>query len=577
MTERPRPWWRPRLDGLAPRVAAFLTIALLPLGLIALWQTREFQNESERRAELSLLALTEQGAAGVQTAIERALGAGEALGVVADLLDDPATCSDLLSRFVQSRDLYGYVGLLPAGGPVACASAGAPPGLWDGLAVTGPADGTEVHVRAVELPSGEAMLVVAVPAMAEAGERGGFPGYIGIAVPSQQVLADQTGLPGLRPQRLVTFNAQGEILTEQGAQPDSTELDDLLARRQNFIAESGGQARLFSGQDPQGQDRVYTVTPLISDVAYALGVWSPAQAGQVFTGPGGSPLLFPLLMWAVSLVVAFWSLHRLMIRRVTELGARMRRFGRDRSLAGRLSGPGAPYELREIEDAFRTMATAILQDEARMENAFRERGVLLREVHHRVKNNLQLISSIISMQVRRMSEPRTRAILRRLQDRVLTLASIYRSLYTSPDLGDVNAAPILRAIVEQELRNGPERVEATLDIEDMVLDPDKAVPLAFLTAEAVSNAQARASTTEGRPSLSVTLHRDGECATLRIANSLSGPPQSDDSGQHGLGQHLIQAFAAQIGGPVEVTIRDRLYMLAVTFPVATHHDETEDA
>ncbi|EYD78129.1 signal transduction histidine kinase [Rubellimicrobium mesophilum DSM 19309] len=203
--------------------------------------------------------------------------------------------------------------------------------------------------------------------------------------------------------------------------------------------------------------------------------------------------------------------------------------------------------------------------------------MLLREVHHRVKNNLQLISSIISMQVRRMPEPRTRAILRRLQDRVLTLASIYRSLYTSPDMGDVNAAPILRAIVEQELRGAPDRVEATLDVEDMVLDPDKVVPLAFLAAEAVSNALARAGATEGRPSLSVTLHRDGERATLRIANSLAGPPTPDDPAQQGLGQHLIQAFAAQVGGPVEVSVRDRLYALSVTFAVTTHHDQTEDA
>nr|WP_256439134.1 sensor histidine kinase [Rubellimicrobium arenae] len=202
-----------------------------------------------------------------------------------------------------------------------------------------------------------------------------------------------------------------------------------------------------------------------------------------------------------------------------------------------------------------------------MENAFRERGVLLREVHHRVKNNLQLISSIVSMQMRRMPDPRVRGILRRLQDRVLTLASIYRSLYTSPDMGDVNAAPVLRAIVEQELRSSPDRIEAVLDIEDMALDPDKVVPLAFLAAEAVSNALARAVAPEGRPSLSVTLHREGERATLRIANSYIAQPTPEESAGRGLGHHLIQAFAAQIGGPVETEVRDGVYRLSVTFPV----------
>ena len=71
-------WEPPRLDGLAPRVAALLTLALLPLGLIAVTQTREIQQETEGRAALSLLGLTEQGAADLQRSIERALGAAEA-------------------------------------------------------------------------------------------------------------------------------------------------------------------------------------------------------------------------------------------------------------------------------------------------------------------------------------------------------------------------------------------------------------------------------------------------------------------------------------------------------------------
>ena len=63
MTNGGRPWFLPRLDGLAVRVAAFLTLALLPVGLIALYQTREFQQETQERAGLTLLALTAQGRA----------------------------------------------------------------------------------------------------------------------------------------------------------------------------------------------------------------------------------------------------------------------------------------------------------------------------------------------------------------------------------------------------------------------------------------------------------------------------------------------------------------------------------
>ncbi|TNC73860.1 sensor histidine kinase [Rubellimicrobium roseum] len=570
MTETPRPWWRLRLDGLALRVATFLTIALLPLGLIALWQTREYQRETERRAELSLLAVTEQGAAGVAQLIERARGAGESLAVVADLLDDPDTCSDYLGRLVAGSGPYNFVGFVPASGPVTCSSSEGPVDLGGLIGLGGPPR-VHVQVHPGGLVSGEDVLIIAVPVGGEAAPQG----YLAFSVSRERAAGPPPAAAGLRPQVLLTFDVEGEVLTVQPRDLDGQALMGLLAQGRSLAQEASDSSRVYEAIDAEGEDRVYTVAPLVPDVAYAMAVWSPQQAGQGI-GPASSPLLFPLLMWATSLLVAFWAIHRLVIRRVARLGVRMRRFGRDRSLDDRPPGYGTPHELREIEDAFRQMATAILHDEARMENAFRERGVLLREVHHRVKNNLQLISSIISMQIRRMPEARVRAILRRLQDRVLTLASIYRSLYTSPDMGDVNAAPVLRAIVEQELRGAEGRVEATLDIEDIVLDPDKVVPLAFLTAEAVSNALVRAAAAEGRPSLSIALHRDGERATLRIANSVDGTPAAEEP-PRGLGQHLIQAFAAQVGGPARSEVRDGLYRLSVTFPIdsAAEHETAE--
>ncbi len=579
MTEAPRPWWLPRLDGLAPRVAAYLSIALLPLGLIALYQTREFQEETEERSELTLLALTEAGASKVEQAIKEAIGAGEALGRVASLLDDPETCSATLGRFVGEAGPYAFVGFVPLTGPVTCSSQIDPLPLddrddWAGLLEEAPRPA--VRARPTGTASGQPVLVVAVPVPIPEGEVG--PGFVALSIPSTDAALIPVGLPELQPIRLAVINRAGEVLTSRAAVEGAPPLAELLPPQFSLARAMGSEPKVFTQQSGLGTEQVYTVAPLVPGVAYAMAVWSPRQAAQGGGGFRESPLTFPLLMWLTSLVVAFWAIHRLVIRRVTVLGGEMRHFGLNRSLSPPRSSFGAPHELREIEGAFRQMADSILQDEARMENAFRERGVLLREVHHRVKNNLQLISSIISMQVRRLPEPQVRQILRRLQDRVLTLASIYRTLYTSPDLGDVNAAPVLRAIVEQELRSAEGRVEATLDIEDVVLEPDQVVPLAFLAAEAVSNAVARASTAPGaRPSLSVTLHRENERARLTIANSLAeGAPAPSDP-VRGIGQHLIHAFASQIGGPVESDVGERLFRLSIAFPVLAAPAEVEPA
>ena len=430
-------------------------------------------------------------------------------------------------------------------------------------------------VRAYEASavSGEPVLILSVPVP---GVGDAVSSYLAMSIPRERIGGPQVGEARLQPRQLITYNHEGQLLTSRGEGSGDAEIRGLLPEGYDLAGESTTRARVFQRASVAGPEQVYTVVPLVPDVAYAMAVWSPEQAGQGINTLRESPLLFPLLMWITSLAVAYWAIHRLVIGRVVALGAQMRRFGQDRSLPEGPPDPDAPMELRQIDVAFRQMAASILQDEARMENAFRERGVLLREVHHRVKNNLQLISSIISMQVRRLPDQKVRALLKRLQDRVLTLASIYRSLYTSPDMSDVNAAPVLRSILEQELRAAEGRVQATLDIEDMVLDPDKLVPLAFLASEAVSNAVSRAASHEGRPSLSVTFHRDGDQARLDIANSLAGLPVGDDPSR-GLGQHLMHAFAAQVGGPLEVEASDRLYRLTIAFPIAQEPAEVEPA
>ena len=83
---------------------------------------------------------------------------------------------------------------------------------------------------------------------------------------------------------------------------------------------------------------------------------------------------------------------------------------------------------------FLSMAEGILQDEAELEDALREKSLLIREVHHRVKNNLQLIASIMNMQIRRSRNSETTSVVRRLQDRVLGLARVHRQMYEAQTL-----------------------------------------------------------------------------------------------------------------------------------------------
>ena len=153
------------------------------------------------------------------------------------------------------------------------------------------------------------------------------------------------------------------------------------------------------GTNGLGQRRAFAVVPILRGTVYAVGSW---DAEAVLAEPIGRrvpPWVFPILMWAACLLVAYVAVHRLVIRHVAELRRQMREFADHRRLPGGALRPGAPAELAEMAGGFAAMAERILREDAETEDRLHEQKVLLREVHHRVKNNLQLISSIINMQI----------------------------------------------------------------------------------------------------------------------------------------------------------------------------------
>ena len=225
------------------------------------------------------------------------------------------------------------------------------------------------------------------------------------------------------------------------------------------------------------------------------------------------------------------------------------------------------------------MAYSLLDDEARMEDALREKNVLLKEVHHRVKNNLQLISSIMNMKIRRASQPETIAVLKRLQERIMGLSTVHRNLYQTENLSRSNAGRLLSDLFGQLISSGAEagsNIDYRGDFDDVILFPDQAVPLALLASELATNALKYAGAEAGgRPTIRATLSLiEPGIARLTCRNSVGGTTETDDS--TGLGAQLIRAFAAQVGGEVQITQTDDLYDVVVTFKVEEFMSDPAD-
>jgi two-component system, sensor histidine kinase PdtaS len=203
--------------------------------------------------------------------------------------------------------------------------------------------------------------------------------------------------------------------------------------------------------------------------------------------------------------------------------------------------------------------------------------VLLREVHHRVKNNLQLIASIMSMQMRRARSPETRALMQGLQERVMSLATVHKELYQTTGVADVRADELLRDVTRQIValtsdRSGGEAPVVETDFAPIPLTPDQAVPLSLLLTEGLREALRSEARGEGRPvALSLREAAPGR-AVLRIRGGRLGPEAPGaapaDAAVAGLGPQLLAAFAAQVEGELEQGEEEGWRVLLVDFPVA---------
>jgi len=130
-----------------------------------------------------------------------------------------------------------------------------------------------------------------------------------------------------------------------------------------------------------------------------------------------------------------------------------------------------------------------LQDQ--LTSSLHEKELLLREIHHRVKNNLHVISSLLSLQARQVNDANMQRILEELQDRVHAIAALHETLYGSQDLAHINIGPYMEKIVHHLVGLSAvdrERIEVRLQADDVALPLEQALPLGLIVNELFSNA-----------------------------------------------------------------------------------------
>lgn len=577
--------WRGRLLGqLGFRLMTAVAIALTPLALLAYFQTEKLEHEAQARWQSSLFGDTLLAATPQIEKISRAQGlAAATAAAVGPILSDNAACIALMQELVSLDASITFAGVVPVDGVVTCGSSGVPLDLKDdpGLARLNENPRPVMTVSPKGRVSGESVLIFSHPIRDTADA---VTGYVSLSLSHKALQTSGQSGDNSRlgdPLALVTFDGSGTILTTMYARDTVQERLPADHTLQSFVDKP---PTTFVARTPQGDVRSFAVLPIVSGSLYVLGSW---RASEVVFSPlsGGVPIwAFPLAMWVASMLAAWLAAEHQVLRPVRALRKSITAFAGGSRVVLPPNLALAPNELRDVGEAYERMMSSVIRDEAELENSLHQKEVLLREVHHRVKNNLQLIASIMNLQMRKSVSPEARQLLKGLHDRVMSLATVHRELYQTSGLTDVQVDELLQTIVAQVVRMGASnnrQVETQTSFDRIRMTPDQVVPLSLILTEALTNALKHSGqNVDAKTTLAVSFHLAAPGrAVLEILNSMPAAGQRTmprDVERTGLGHQLLTAFATQLSGTLDVGERDGNYAVRVEFPLQSTMDPVEN-
>jgi len=309
---------------------------------------------------------------------------------------------------------------------------------------------------------------------------------------------------------------------------------------------------VWYGQDSRARRRVYSAAPVVGDEVYVvLSAPSPGILSWARLNPL-TGIVFPILTFLFAFFAVSVVTDRVVVRWIAYLQRIAALYARGRLSVRPVQAEQMPPEIRELAETLEDMADAIVGRDASLRDSLAQKDALMREIHHRVKNNLQVISSLLNMQQRSLADPAARSAMSDTRQRITALALIYRALYQGPDLKRVDLRPFLEELTAQlvngEMSHGLS-VRTELKVDPLVIDPDRLAPLALFAVEAITNAQKHAFATRGGV-LALNFTVRGQEAELEISDD--GDAAEDALVSSGVGRTLMTAFARQLRGRAEL-------------------------
>jgi len=536
------------------RLLFWIILALLPAAALALIQGWDRVSRDVSDVRERLIQTAKATGSDTETLLASEEQILRSLSNVPEVREGTANCGTALQNALKGLSYFTNIGRANADGEILCAAV--PP--------SGP---TDVSTRPWWPNADQRMGFFVTPQIySNIANRNVLAGVLplqnsmrkfdGVMVVTLDVgWLDSLLVSDVQPEGAVAgiFDSAGTLIASNN-RPAAQEIFGTRVRSASVRSE------LLSSRAPDGTAYSYTVVPLPGEFAYAAYAM---RDRDLFTGTYlhvATDLLLPVLMLGAASLAIWIATDRLVTRWIVYLRRIATAYGRGHYAIRPAALAEAPSEFRLLGETFSNMAAAVQDRDRELREALEQKSLLIKETHHRVKNNLQIVMSLLSLQAGKLKDPASQTALKQAQARVNALALVHRILHEIEDLDAVDVKALLQDLARQIQEGfGAERRDLRLELEiaSRRVPSDLAVPLTLFTVEALTNAFKHAypqGTRGGIIRVSLLPVEDGKLR-LTVEDDGQGVERHDSGGQ-GIGSRLIQAFAHQVGGVTKVASRE---------------------